>query len=282
MKITIAKSAGFCFGVKHALAVALETSKKCKNVVMLGDIVHNDEVVTKMRKSGIKKITRLTKTKNKTLLIRAHGATLPTYKKARKMGYKIVDATCPMVKEIHDIAKNQELKNRVIIVIGDKEHDEVLGIVGQLKGKALVIDSSEKIPLEKIKGVKKASVVVQSTQNTAKTLKVVKTLKKYIIDLEFHNTICRPTRTKQKEIQKIPLENDVVIVIGSRTSANTRRLYEIALSLNPKTYWIQSEKDIKVSWFRNIKSTGITAGASTPNETTQKVIKRIKKITEKK
>jgi 4-hydroxy-3-methylbut-2-en-1-yl diphosphate reductase len=281
MRITIAKSAGFCFGVKRALSIAREAADKSKNVVMLGDIVHNEQVVKKIKNVGVKKINKLVKTKNKTLLIRAHGAALLTYKRAKKSGYTVVDATCPMVKEIHKIAKNFELNGYTIIVIGDKKHDEVLGIVGQLKNKALIIDSIKNIPVAKLKKIKKAAVVAQSTQNTANVLNIVKTLKKHVEKLVFKNTICNPTKTKQKEIQKIPLKNDVVIIIGSKTSANTRRLYEIASSLNPKTYWIFSEKKIKASWFKNVKSVGIAAGASTPDETTQEVIKRVKELTGK-
>jgi len=279
MKINIAKSAGFCFGVKRALNIAFKTIKPDANIEMLGDIVHNEEVVREIEKAGIRKIKRLKKGKNKTLLIRAHGAPFQTFRKARGLGYEIIDATCPMVKEIHKIAKDSEKKGYTAIVIGDKKHDEVQGIIGQLKNKAIVIDALKNISLEKIKTIKKAAIVVQSTQNIEKTLKIVKVLKSHINELKFFNTICRPTRTKQEEIKILPLKNDVMIIIGSKTSANTKRLYEISKSLNKHSYWIQSKNQIRPRWFKDMKSVGITAGASTPDYTTKDIIGCIRKIT---
>jgi len=270
MKINLAKSAGFCFGVRRALNIALNSVKSDTKIQMLGDIVHNEDVVRAIKRLGIEKIDKLRKVKNKTLLIRAHGMPLKTFEKAQILGYKIIDATCPMVKEIHKTARDAELKGYKIIVIGDKNHDEVKGIIGQLKNEAVVIDKPTNIPFRKIKGIKKAAVIVQSTQNIENALKIVKKLKQCIKNLRFFNTICRPTRIKQ------PLKNDVMVIIGSKTSANTKRLYEISKSLNPKTFWIQSKNDIKKEWFRGAKKVGITAGASTPDYTTNKVIKFIK------
>ncbi|UCG35223.1 MAG: 4-hydroxy-3-methylbut-2-enyl diphosphate reductase [Candidatus Omnitrophota bacterium] len=278
MKITLAKTAGFCFGVKRALDKLLEAAQSNSKVVILGDIVHNEDVVRSLKKVGIKKTTKLTKGDGTTLLIRAHGTPLRTYQKAQKLNYNIVDATCPMVKEIHKIAKDAENKGYKIIVIGDKNHDEVRGIMGQLETKSLVINTSY-FPLKEIKKIKKAAIVVQSTQNTEKVLKLSEKLKKYIKDLKFFNTICNPTRRKQEEIRKMPLENDLMLIVGSKTSANTKRLYEISKSLNKQSHWIQSKKNINPVWFRRAKSVGITAGASTPESTIREVINHIKKIT---
>ncbi len=279
MKITLAKSAGFCFGVEKALNTAFEAAKSNKNVYMLGDIVHNEDVVKSIKGSGIKTIRSLKNGKGMTLIIRAHGTPASTLRKAKRLGYKIIDATCPMVKEIHKIAKNLENDGYQIIIIGDKKHDEVKGIAGQLKKKALVIDDLKNIPIPKLQKLKKAAIVVQSTQNLEKVLEIVAVLKKYIMDFHFHNTICRPTRTKQQEIKTMPLENDVMIIIGSKTSANTKRLYQISKSLNKHSFWVQSKKDLKKDWFKNAKSVGITSGASTPDSTTQSIVKHIKKIT---
>jgi len=278
VKIKLAKSAGFCFGVKRAIDIAYRTLPGNKNVYMLGDIVHNEEVAKKLKNTGLKKTEKLSNGKNKTLLIRAHGASLRTIDAARRLGYRIVDATCPMVKEIHKIASRAESESRTIIVIGDKKHDEVRGIIGQLKRKAIVISGPEDVPLEKIKKIKKAAIVAQSTQNSVKVLKIAELLKHHIKDLKFFNTICQPTRTKQQEMQHMPLENDAMIIIGSKASANTQRLYEISRSLNTKSYWVSSKKDIKPKWFKGIRSVGITAGASTPDDTTKEIVAYIKKI----
>jgi len=276
MQIKLAKSAGFCFGVKRALDIALKTSRSKSKVYMLGDIVHNEDVVKRIENAGIKKLKRLKRTKNGILLIRAHGASVSIFKKALSLGYKIIDATCPMVKEIHKIAKEMEKRNYKIIVIGDRNHDEVRGIIGQLKKKAIVIDNLTKIPINKIKGIQKACILVQSTQNLDKTLRTVDILKRYIPDIAFFNTICKPTRTKQEEIKAMPLENDSMIIIGSKNSANTKRLYEISHSLNRKTWWVNSKKDIKPSWFENNRSIGVTAGASTPQDIIEDILNFIR------
>jgi len=278
MRINLAKSAGFCFGVKRALQILKEAAKKEKNPLILGDIVHNEKVIQEITKLGIKRIKRLNKKANKTIIIRAHGEPQKVFTLAKKLGYKIIDATCPMVKEIHRIAKDMEQKGYHIIIIGDKKHDEVRGIVGQLKKKCTIIENSKDIVINKIKSLKKACVVAQSTQELNKVLKIVAILKRHIEDLKFFNTICMPTRIKQQEIQNMPKKNDCMIIIGSKISANTKRLYEISRRLNKKTWWINSAGEIKKNWFKDVNSVGITAGASTPQETIKEVISYLQKI----
>ena len=273
MKINLAKSAGFCFGVKRALETAIKTSQGKKEVVMLGDIVHNERVVRKITEAGIKKIKRLKLSKGKTLLIRAHGEPKKIFNSARRLGYKIVDATCPMVKEIHKIVNSMEKKGYTIIVIGDKKHDEVRGITGQLKKQYLIIEKTDPMPLASIRRIKKAAVVVQSTQNLSNALKIVKSLERYIPKLKFFNTICKPIRIKQAEMQDMPKNNTCMIIIGSKNSANTKRLYQISKSLNKRSWWVNSKEEIKPLWVKNAKSIGITAGASTPKETIDEVIR---------
>lgn len=279
MEINLAKSAGFCFGVKRAIEIAQRLTSQNKEIYVLGDIVHNEEVTKEIYKRGIRKIKRLIKEgKGKILLIRAHGLEKRIFERAKRYGYKIVDATCPMVKGIHRIVKEEEKKKRKIIVIGDRDHDEVLGIIGQLEKKGLIIDPKEEIPIERIKGIKKASVVVQSTQDIEEVEKIKKILEKHIKDLRFFNTICKPTRIKQKEIKILPQKSDLVMVVGSKTSANTKRLYEIAKKINKNTYWISRKEEIKPEWFEEINSVGITAGASVPVETIEEIIEYIKQI----
>lgn len=278
MKINPAKSAGFCFGVKRAIDIALKTASLGVKVYMLGDIVHNQDVAEQIRKAGVKKLKRLSSGKGRIFLIRAHGAGQKLIKEASALGYTVIDATCPMVKEIHRIVRNAERNGRAVIVIGDKRHDEVYGIIGQLKGRAIVIDAQENIPWQKIKKIKKACVVVQSTQNMARALEIVEILRPRIQNLKFFNTVCRPTRIKQEEIKQMPLVNDVMIIIGSKTSANTKRLFEISKSLNKNSYWIQSKKDLKPDWFKQAKTAGVSAGASTPDETIREIVDYLRRL----
>jgi len=272
VQINLAKSAGFCFGVKRALDIAKKSARKGNKVVMLGDIVHNEKVVRKITLSGIKKISRLTPATGKTLLIRAHGEPLKVFSLAKQLKLKIIDATCPMVKEIHKIVRKMERAGYKIIVIGDSKHDEVRGIAGQVKEKALVIENLGAIHPNVLKKIKKACVVVQSTQNLDNALEIVSILKEYIPNLNFFNTICRPTQIKQAEIKNMPMRNDCMIIIGSKNSANTKRLYEISRRLNKKSWWVNSKKEIRRSWLKDAKSVGLTAGASTPQETIAEII----------
>ena len=280
MKITVAKNAGFCFGVKRAIDIARISTKKKEPVYMLGDIVHNENVVRDIESAGIKKIKNISRIQGgSSLLIRAHGSARKTIEKANSLKLEVIDATCPMVKEIHKVVRDMDKKGYRVAVIGDYNHDEVQGIVGQIQHKAIVLediaDIEKKIPPD----LKKLTVVVQSTQNLEKVLKMRGILKKRIPDLEFHNTICSPTRLKQDEIKTLPKKNDCIVVIGSKTSANTKRLYEIAKSINRNSYWVKSSADIKKDWFKGVESVGITAGASTPDKTIQEVKEHIQKIT---
>jgi 4-hydroxy-3-methylbut-2-en-1-yl diphosphate reductase len=282
MKINLAKSAGFCSGVKRAINIALDAARSGNKVYMLGDIVHNEDVVRIIRGAGIKKIKGLTRpVKNRVLLIRAHGTSAATIEKAAQLGYIVIDATCPMVKDIHKVAKEMQREGRTVIVIGDKDHDEVKGIAGNLKHPPFIIPGEKCFFSRQLRKIKKAGVVVQSTQNIDTVIKITDILRKHIPDLKFINTVCGPTRIKQDEIKQMPLENDAMIIIGSKHSANTKRLYEISKSKNKRSYWINSAGEIKREWFEGTKTTGVTAGASTPASTIQDIIGHINKITKK-
>lgn len=280
MKINVAKSAGFCFGVKRAIEIALKTAKEEKNseVYMLGDIVHNEFVVEQIKRAGIKVVDSMDKIKSGVLLLRAHGTVPEIYQKAKEKNLKIVDATCPMVLEIHKITRKLEGENYQVVVIGDHEHDEVKAISAQAKNPIILEKPSD---VDKIdKKYKKMGIVVQSTQNIEKVREIIVRLIDKTRELRFINTICKPTQDHQDEIRKMPQENDVMIIVGSFTSANTRRLTEISKSLNPGTYQVESAKDIKNEWFKNCKTVGISAGASTPDYLIKEVVERIKEIGE--
>lgn len=279
MQIHLAQSAGFCFGVRRAIKIARSLAASHQAACMLGDLVHNETVIRELEAAGIRKIKRLGPESNGRLLIRAHGASRRTLAKARRHGYALVDATCPMVREIHRIVRAMDRQGRRIIVIGDRSHDEVLGIIGQIARRAVIIEHAAHIPWKALRQVRKAAIVVQSTQNLDRVLPIVERLKTRIADVRFFNTICKPTRMKQEEIKILPLQNDAILIIGSRTSANTKRLYEISKALNSRTHWIQSPQELDPRWFRNVRSLGITAGASTPETTTRTVIARIRALT---
>ncbi len=278
MLVCLAKNAGFCAGAKLAIKKAMDASKKYpKKVYMLGDILHNQTVINKLAKAGIKVVESLDDIpKGSVLLIRAHGSSASVFSDAIDMGLTIVDATCPMVQDIHDEAVFFSVEGYKVIIIGDKGHDEVMGIAGDIERPIIVSDIKD---AKSVKGkFKKVGLVVQSTQEKEKVLEIVKVLRKKFPNLVFKNTICTPTLTHQKELKELPKKNDAMVIIGSKKSANTKRLFEIAVRLNPKTFWIETEKEIDSKWFSGIKSVGVTAGASTPDEVIKKVVKILKKI----
>jgi len=279
MKINVARSSGFCFGVRRAINISREMAAGRENVCVLGDIVHNDFVVGDFRKRGLKKITRIKPAKRSTLIISAHGAPKKTFEKAEKAGYRIVDATCPKVKDIYRIGREAEKTGRVII-IGDKGHQEVKGIAGQLRKRPVIVESARDVSAKKLSGIKKAAVITQSTQSAGNIKNVMWRLEKIIPSIKLLDTTCTTTRVKQREIASLPKKNDLVLIIGSGTSANTKRLYQISRKINRKTHWINNAKDLRYGWFRNIKSVGIMAGASTPDHVTSEVVAKLKEYSE--
>jgi len=273
MRVTVAKSGGFCVGVKRALRIARATARAGEPVCMLGDIVHNEDVVRDMAGLGVRKIRQLRPgKKRRSLLIRAHGVSRAVIEKAHRFGYDVVDATCPMVKDIHKIVVRMERAGYTIVVIGDRNHDEVQGIVGQLDGDAIVIDRPDRVPRKRLAGERRLAVVSQSTQNEENVSAILGRLWAQAHEVRVFNTICGPTHRKQAEGRRLPVENDVMIVIGSKTSANTRRLFEIAKALNERTYWVRSARELEPAWFEGACSVGVISGASTPDATTQAVI----------
>lgn len=277
-QVNVAKHSGFCFGVKKAFDMAIDASKTEKDVIMLGDIVHNEAVVQKIDEAGVKVIDTLENTnQNTTLLLRAHGVVPEVYAEAKKRNLKIKDATCPLVLEIHHIARELHEQGYRLIVIGDHNHDEVRGIAGQVE-KSIVIAKPEEVHEKIPRRMKKVGVVVQSTQNIENAKSIVKELAGLCGEMKFIDTICGPTKAYQREIKIMPKENDVMIIVGSFTSANTCRLTEISKELNPNTYQVTSENDIKKDWFQNATSVGVHAGASTPDWVINSVVEKIQQI----
>lgn len=275
MNINIAKSSGFCFGVRRAINICLSLAGSKNPVYVLGDIVHNSFVVNSLAEKGIKRLGRVRPKKGAILIIRAHGAPEKTFNAARKCGYRIVDATCPKVRDIYRIARRLE-KTRKLIIIGDKGHAEVKGIAGQLKKTPITIESPRDITAAKLKRVKKAAVITQSTQDLDNINSVMAKLEGIIPDVKLYNTTCRTTSVKQEEIKSMPLKNDVMLIVGSPTSANTKRLYQISKGMNPRTYWIESALNLNLAWLKNAKNIGIMAGASTPDEITREIVGKLK------
>ncbi len=278
MKIHVAKSAGFCFGVKRAVRMALEATQNEEDpVYMLGNIVHNEHVVRELDETGIQVVDSFNQMESGTLLIRAHGAIPEIYETVRQKGLKIIDATCKLVLEIHKFARQLQNEGYRVIVVGDHGHDEVTGIAGQVQS-AIIVASPEEAE-QTLATIARIGIVVQSTQNIENVRQILAVLATKCKELKFFNTICTPTTQHQQDIRTLPQENDVMIIIGSFTSANTCRLTAISKESNPRTYQVESAENVMPDWFRGASSVGVSAGASTPDTVIQHVIKKIQEIT---
>ena len=276
MKILLAKDAGYCFGVRDAVNLAYETSKKEGEVFMLGDIVHNENVVKELEESGVKVVKHLNEVPdNKPILFRAHGTVPDIWKESKERVMDVVDATCPLVTEIHDEVKKLDAENRRIIIIGDHGHDEVNGIKEQVEN-ALVISSPKEAM--KLRKMKKAGVVSQSTQMIENVQEIINILMTKVFDLRFVNTICFPTRRNHEQIKNLSEICDIMIVIGSFTSANSKRLTELAKMRNERTFQVTCAGDLDADWFQKLDTVGVSAGASTPDNIINEVLDEIKSI----
>ena len=280
MKITIAKDAGYCFGVRDAVNMAYDTSKTHGDVYMLGDIVHNEKVVEDLSKVGTKVVESINDIPNdKPVLFRAHGTSETIWEEAKNKNIEIIDATCPLVNEIHEEVERLEKDGRQIFIIGDHGHDEVVGIESHAKNPIVISSVKE---AEKLRRYKRAGVVSQSTQTIENVQKIINILMTKVYDLHFINTICFPTKRNQNQIKELAKNNDLMIIIGSFTSANSKRLTELSLKINPNTFQVNGAKDLKQKWFSNVKSVGISAGASTPDYLIDEVHVKIKKFSKSK
>ena len=276
MKILLAKDAGYCFGVRDAVKLAYDTADKDGEVYMLGHIVHNENVVKDLDGAGAKVVDSLDSIpKDKPVLFRAHGTSVETWDNANNNNMNIVDATCPLVLEIHDEVKKLEAEGRKIIIVGDHGHDEVKGIASQVKNPIIVSSSKEALSLRKFK---RAGVVSQSTQTIENVQEIINIVMTKVFDLRFVNTICFPTKRNQSQIKDLAKQCDLMVVIGSFTSANSKRLTALAKERNNNSYQVTNADEINLDWFEKVETVGVSAGASTPDKIINDVLTKIKKI----
>ena len=279
MKITVAKDAGYCFGVRDAVNMAYDSAEEFGNVYMLGDIVHNEQVVEDLENVGTKVVKTLDDVpKDSPILFRAHGTVNELWEEAKSKKMNIIDATCPLVHEIHHEVKRLAEDGRQIIIIGDHGHDEVVAIANQVENSMII---SSTLEASKLCKMKKVGVVSQSTQMIENVQGIMNILMEKVFDLHFVNTICYPTKRNHEQIKTLAMVNDVMIIIGSFTSANSKRLAELSSERNPNSYQVTCAEDLNVDWFKNKNSVGISAGASTPDYLIDEVKLRIQEYTRK-
>ena len=268
MKVTLAKSAGFCFGVKRAVEMVYKEAETGKKVYTLGPIIHNEQVVQDLEQKGVRVIDtpeELSKAEDATVIIRSHGISADVYHQLEDKKVRIVDATCPFVSKIHRIVEKKYQEGSCIVIVGNANHPEVEGINGWCNGAATVIGSVSEAENYSQEPARKLCVVAQTTFNYKKFDKMVEIIAKKRYDIVVVNTICNATNERQVEARKIAAESDAMIVIGGKHSSNTQKLYEICKNVCPDTHFIQTLDDLDLKQFQSFRSVGITAGASTPN-----------------
>ena len=274
MEVVLAKSSGFCFGVKRAVDRVYEQLADHKKMYTYGPIVHNEDVVKDLEKQGVRVLNtkeELEALTEGSVVIRAHGVPKRIYEIMEQRGIECIDATCPFVKRIHKIVEKESTEGRHIIIVGNAKHPEVEGIMGWCKNPATVIESKEEALDFKGSPDDKYCVVSQTTFNYKKFQELVEIFQKKGYDIIVANTICSATEERQKEASELAAKADVMIVIGGTHSSNTRKLYELCKSECENTYYIQTLADLQLELPNSVELVGITAGASTPNKIIEEV-----------
>lgn len=267
MEIKIAKFSGYCYGVKRAMDLALEKLDETseKKVYSLGPLIHNDQAMKKFTDKGLIVEEDINKIeKNSTAIVRSHGLPKDFYDKMDIISTNIVDATCPFVKKIQDIVYENYKSGHGIILIGDKDHPEIRGINGWSDNSSIIINSIEDVERFDFSEDRAYIVAVQTTYKLEKYLQIEKILKNRLKKVEFFNTICYATRERQDAARELSKIVDAMIVIGGKSSSNTKKLAEIC-SENCITFLIETAKDIDLEKISSFSTIGITAGASTPD-----------------
>lgn len=276
MKVILAETAGFCFGVRRAVDTVYRqlAEHPGRKIYTYGPIIHNAEVIKDMEARGITVLQgeeELEQAEDGIVIIRSHGVPKRICDRLERLGIPYVDATCPYVKKIHRIAMEEEEKGRVLVIIGNASHPEVEGIKGWAGRESVVVSTAEDVAGLDLPEGSKVCIVAQTTYNYNKFKDLVEIISKKGYDIIVLNTICNATKERQEEAARIADRVDAMIVVGDRHSSNTQKLFEICNHACNNTYYIQTLGDLNVNQLRSVETVGITAGASTPNKIIEEV-----------
>ena len=285
MKIVIAKSAGFCFGVKRAVVEAYKVldQNKCENIrqkiYSIGPLIHNEIVTDDLKSKGLIELNDLSdikKLKNEKVIIRTHGTLKSIEEELKKNGNEIIDLTCPFVSKIHKLVSEYSENGYKIIVIGDKEHPEVKGIVSRALNDIYVIISKNDINNLKIDKNANILVVCQTTTNVNNAQILVDILRDLFYNIRIVKTICNATENRQEEVKNLAKNSDVMLIIGSKSSSNTKKLYEISKVFCENSYLLSEKSDTKNISIKKDAIVGVSAGASTPENLIEEIIDNVR------
>ncbi len=275
MEITVAKMAGFCFGVKRALDITFDLAKNSQErIYTYGPLIHNPQVVENLKNEGVDTVDSLDSPDINTIIIRTHGVSPKVYVETSKMGYNVIDATCPFVKKAQKFTQELKEKGYQVIIIGDRHHPEVQGLIGFAGSDVVVVDDTDQLPPLK----NKVGIIVQTTQAFETFERIVSHILRYTREVKIYNTICDSTSQRVGETKELAQKVDLMIIVGGKNSANTNQLAKLSKDVCAKVYHIETSDELDETWFHNVTNVGITGGASTPQWIIDAVEYKIKEI----
>lgn len=278
MNILLAKHAGYCYGVNRAIKMTLDASEQRGGpIYTLGPLIHNPQVVDKLTERGIFPVGDINEVEREgSIIIRCHGIDPKIILEAKNRGLKVIDATCPYVRKVQDKASLLVREGYFLVILGERGHPEINGIVACAAGEHIVLESVDEV--DHLPRRRKVGLVVQTTQSQSNLAALVSELIKRVGELRVYNTICNATMLRQRSALELARKTDLMLVVGGRNSANTTRLAEICKGVNAHTFHVETAEEIEEQLFREVRTVGITAGASTPDWIIEEVVEKIKAI----
>jgi 4-hydroxy-3-methylbut-2-enyl diphosphate reductase len=277
MDVKIARTAGFCWGVRRTVDRVMEVADQSGGpVVTLGPVIHNPQAVERMREKGVGTVSAIAEVAGgTTVVVRTHGAVKSELEAAKALGLEVVDGTCPYVKYPQAMAQRLSKDGYHVVVVGDEKHAEVKGVVSYAEGPCTVVKPGAPAPAL---DAKKVAVIAQTTCIGVDFARLVAELALLHQEVRAVNTICNDTEERQADARQLAREVDAVVVVGGRNSANTRHLAEICREIQPRTWHVETERELEPRWFEGCRTVGISAGASTPDWVVEGVAERLRAL----
>jgi 4-hydroxy-3-methylbut-2-enyl diphosphate reductase len=275
MKIELARGAGFCFGVKRAVNIALKTVREVDPpVYTIGPIIHNPQVVEKLRQQGIIPVAEITDLPPGTVIIRSHGIHPDLLQQIKESGHRVIDATCPFVRRAQNYAEQLNKEGFKTVIVGKKDHPEVEGLLGHSGQKAVVVYNSS--DLKQLGGQGRIGVIAQTTTPFSQFQQVVLKLLEKTKELRVYNTTCSSTEKRQKETANLARRADLMLIMGGKNSANTSRLAELCKQIGTETHHIETAAELLPEWLKGKSLVGVSTGTSTPHWVIDRLIRELK------
>ncbi len=279
MEIIVARNSGFCYGVRRAMQMALQTRRRTEGPVLtLGELIHNPRTIADLEARGVHSVEHPESISGGTVIIRSHGVAPDVYRLLKNKRVQVVDATCPIVKKIQDLVARLAKSGEDVIIVGDPRHPEIKGLLGYSRGRGRVIENEAQAG--KLPQKKRRAVLAQSTQDVFRFGRVVAVLIEKTEELRVYNTICRFTRSRQKSTSDLASRVDTLFVVGGKKSSNTAQLYQISKRVLANTHLIENASEITPQLLRGSKRIGISGGASTPPEAISEAVAKIQRCIE--